>query len=58
MHMRWTAYVPDEVLEDLSAVVEMASWNETLAASQQQTITRVNNAVAAELLIRGPAPAE
>jgi len=56
--MSWTSDLPDDVLDDLSAIVEMASWNDCLGDSQKKTITRVNNAVAAELLIRGPAPAE
>ena len=57
--MSWTSDLPDEVLSDLAEVTEIAAWNYgELSASQEKVITRVNNALAAELLIRGPAPAE
>lgn len=50
----WTSGLPGKVLEDLAEIVDYASWHETLAPSQQRILTRVNNAVAAELLLRGP----
>lgn len=52
--MSWTSDLPDEVLDDLAAIVEFAEWHETLSRSQRKILERVNNAVAAEMLIRGP----
>jgi predicted nucleic acid-binding Zn ribbon protein len=54
--LSWTSDLPDEVLDDLAAITEMASCNDMLGDKQWKVITRVNNAVAAEMLIRGPAP--